>query len=210
MFKERTEAAKQLSRELSKYEKEDCIILAIPKGGLAIASVLAEELHKPHEVYLTEKISHPENKNFNIGAVDLTGRIINADIEEATESYLEHEIGKVRNELQLKYQEYMGTQVPVALNNKTVILVDDGIENGEEMIATVELLKKNNPGKVVLAVPVATDTFKDNIKNFVDEFICLETHPDIDGVKMVKDQYEELDMERYIPVGRDEEQRRDQ
>lgn len=210
MFKERTEAAKQLATELEKYKKEDCIILALPKGGLPIGSTLSKELKKPFEVYLTEKISHPENKNLKVGAVDLTGRIINKDMEQATESFLEHEIGKVRNQLQNKYQEYMGTKAPLAVNNKVVILVDDGVENGEDMVAVVELLKKNKPLKIVLAVPVATESFKNDIKELVDEFICLEVHPDIEGVRMAKNHYEELDMEKYLPLARDEEQTKDQ
>lgn len=207
MFKERTEAAKELSKELGKFKEEDCIILAQPKGGLPIGSVLSKELDKPYEIYLTGKIKHPDN-DMGIGAVDLTGRVINKEIEQATEDYLEHEIGNVRNELQGKFFEYMGSKEPTPLNGKTVILVNDGVENGEELIATVELLKKNKPNKIILAVPVATDSFKNKITDFVDEFICLETQPDVEGVRMVKEQYEDLEMERFIPVNRDEEQNR--
>lgn len=61
MYKDRTEAAKRLAAELNKYKKEDCIILALPKGGLPIGSVLSKELEKPFEVYLTSQIDHPES-----------------------------------------------------------------------------------------------------------------------------------------------------
>lgn len=207
MFKERTEAAKELGKELSRYKDGDCLILALPKGGLPIGSILSKELQKPYEVYLTGKIKHPDNAMI-IGYVDLTGRLINKEIEQATEAYLEHEIGKVRNELQGKFVEYMGTKESTPVNGKTIILVNDGVEDGEEMISTVELLKKNKPEKIVLAVPVATDSFKNKVTNFVDEFVCLETQPDVVGVKMIKEQYEELEMEKFIPVNRDEQQRR--
>lgn len=206
MFKKRTDAAKELAGELNKYKKEDCIILALPKGGLPIGSVLSKELEKPYEVYLTGKISHPENDSLQVGAVDLTGRIINKDMDQATETFLENEIGKVRNELQRKYQEYMGTNSPLAVNGKTIILVDDGIENSQEMLAVIELLKKNNPLKVVVAVPVATESFKKDIRGLVDEFVCLELQPDVEGVREFKNNYEEFDMEEYVPLGRDEEQ----
>lgn len=66
----------------------------------------------------------------------------------ATESYLENEIAKVRNDLQNKYQEYMGTTTPLAVNGKTVILVDDSVEDDQNIIAIVELLKKIIPVKL--------------------------------------------------------------
>lgn len=209
MYKDRTEAAKRLAAELNKYKKEDCIILALPKGGLPIGSVLSKELEKPFEVYLTSQIDHPESQNLKVGAVDLTGRIINKDMDMATESYLENEIAKVRNELQNKYQEYMGTTTPLAVNGKTVILVDDSVEDDQNMFAVVELLRKNNPLKIILAVPVASERFNYEIQGLVDEFVCLNIQADSEGVRMVKNNYDELDLERYLPISRDEEQPRD-
>ncbi|MGB5666259.1 MAG: phosphoribosyltransferase family protein, partial [Maribacter sp.] len=126
MFKDRNDAGIQLAKNLLKYENQNVVVLAIPRGGLPIGSIVAKELNAPLDVALTKKIGHPYQKEYAIGAVSLEN-IILTDAVGVTKSYIEEETIRIRKKLKERHDQYYKNRLPQNLKDKTVIIVDDGI-----------------------------------------------------------------------------------
>lgn len=182
MFKNRFDAGKKLAERLHEYKNDpQAIILAIPRGALEIGSVLSRDLNLPLDIILTKKIGYPGNPEYAIGAMSLDSVIIDKRALEFSgqlEAYLKQEIENIRQLLRERSALYHGDRVPFSLENKTIILVDDGIATGKTLEATLDLIKKQRPAKIVVAVPVASKEALHLIKKKVDEVVCLMV-PDI-------------------------------
>jgi putative phosphoribosyl transferase len=176
-FANRFDAAYQLVPLLEKYTgNSDAIIIAIPRGGLELGYVLARELQLPLEVVLTKKIGFPGNPEYAIGAVSLEHVDISPEFIQMPEleEYIAHQIIDVRKLLHERNILYRGNKPPISLMNKVVIVVDDGVATGSTLLATLVLIKKNNPLKIIVALPVASPGALRRIRAQVDELICLE------------------------------------
>jgi predicted phosphoribosyltransferase len=173
MFTNRTDAGNQLAKKLAKYKNTDGVVMAIPRGGVPIGVVVASYLRLPLEVLLAKKIGHPLNPEFAIGAVSLTGTCIPANMTDITASYIESETKKIQAALKLKYQLFMGDQLPMDISNKVVILVDDGMATGNTLQACIDTVKINCPKKIIVAVPVASKNAIHTLAPLVDEVVCV-------------------------------------
>lgn len=172
LIKNRKEAAEKLAEKLLKYKDDDGIVMAIPRGGVPVGHEISERLNWPLEIVLSKKIGHPTNKEYAIGAVSLTGRIVNNEIP-VSEDYIDTETKNIRNELLNKYHKYMHDQEPLSITGKTVILTDDGVATGHTLLSTIDLLKRDKPAKIVVAIPVSSPGAMRKIEERVDEAICL-------------------------------------
>ena len=178
-FKDRFDAGRRLAKELSKYKnKKDALILAIPRGALQIGSVLAKELNLPLDIIIVKKIPHPANPKYAIGAVGINEVIVNEDVvkaEDIPKVYINEQVKELTEAIKEKYKKYRGGRPLPSLKNRTIIITDDGIATGHTMLAAVDILRKQNPKRIVLAVPVAPPDSLSKFKDKVDELICLET-----------------------------------
>lgn len=197
MFQDRMDAAIQLAEALKKYKNEEGVVLAIPRGGVPIAFVIAKELGWPLDVILIKKIGYPLNPEFAIGAVSMQGRIINKSID-VDKEYIESETLKIREMLKERYHKYMGDRKPADLTGKTVIIVDDGIATGQTVQASVDIAKAVNAGKIVIAVPVGPPDTIEKFRQQVDEVICLETPEEFYAVGQFYRNFEQTDDEEVI------------
>ena len=198
MFKDRTEAAHMLAEKLKKYKK-DGVVVALPRGGVPLGYIIAQELGLPLDIILSKKIGYPFNKEFAIGSVSLQGRIINEDIP-VTREYIEEETARIRKSLKEKYKLYMGDRLPINPKNKNVIIVDDGIATGNTMLATIELIKKSNPGRIIVATPVAPPDSIQKISEEVDEVVCLSSPEFFIGVSQFYENFEQVNDETVIQL----------
>ena len=176
MFKDRIDAGTQLAEKLLEFKKENVVVLAIPRGGLPLGAIVAKALNAPLDVVLTKKIGHPYNKEYAIGAVSLKN-IILSDAIGVTKGYIEEETARLRKKLKERHNQYYKNNEPQNVKDKTVIIIDDGIATGNTIMVTIELVKMQNPNKIVVAIPVAPPS---TVRKFeasleVDEVICLET-----------------------------------
>ncbi|MDX5420779.1 MAG: phosphoribosyltransferase [Hymenobacteraceae bacterium] len=171
-IRNRAEAAMMLADRLEKYRGQKGVVLAIPRGGVPVAAPIAKRLGMPLEVTLSKKIGHPKNPEFAIGSVSLDSVTVDQRAE-VPQEYVEAEVERIRQSLRSKYQLFMGDREHVDLKDRVVIIVDDGIATGKTLAATVELVKKQQPRKVVIAVPVAPFSAIDHFRGMVDEVECL-------------------------------------
>ena len=174
MFEDRIDAGTQLAEKLAKFKNENVVVLAIPRGGLPIGAIVAKAIKAPLDVALTKKIGHPSHKEYGIGAVSLED-IILTNTKGVTEVYIEEEVAQIRKKLKERYKQYYRTRTPENIKGKTVIIVDDGIATGNTLLATVALIQKQKPKKIVVAVPVAPNSVIPKIESNpnVNEVICL-------------------------------------
>jgi predicted phosphoribosyltransferase len=191
ILQDRKEAGILLSQKLEKYQNSDAIILAVPRGGVPIGYEISKNLHLPLDIILSKKIGHPLNKEYAIGAVSLDSTIINQH-PDIPKEYIEREIKQLRESMKDKYNLYMGYRKPANIKGKTVIVVDDGIATGNTLLVSIEMLKKRQPKKIIVAVPVVPfDTVKVFEQN-TDEFVYLMAPKDFRGVGRFYESFEQV------------------
>jgi putative phosphoribosyl transferase len=179
VFKNREEAGKKLAVKLKNFqEKKNLIVLAIPRGGLAVGKELSTALNCPLDIIVTKKIGAPGNPELAIGAVGAVGEpVINEELASrvgADEKYLEKEIADRQAEVERRIKEYRGERPPPDFKDKIVIITDDGVATGATMEAAVEVVRQQEPKKIVVAVPVtARDSLK-KLEEKADEVIYLD------------------------------------
>lgn len=171
IFQDRTDAGLALSRHLQHYKRVDGVILAVPRGGVPVAFPIARILELPLEIILSKKIGHPLHKEFAIGAVSLTGKIISPNAQ-ATEEYIQQETINIREQLKQMYVKYMGNKKPTPVKDKIVIIIDDGVATGNTLLSTIDIIRNQRPKKIVVAVPVASHQAAKKLSEVTDEFVC--------------------------------------
>ena len=171
MYNDRIEAGLLLAKLLDKYKHQNGVVLTVPRGGVPIGYIVARELQLPLDLLLTKKLGHPANSEYAIGAVSLNDQFI-VPHKDVSEEYIKAETQKIRKRLKEMYVKFMGDKEPVQLEGKIVIVIDDGIATGNTLLSTIGMLRKSNPKKIVVAVPVASDSAFEKLKKEVDEIIC--------------------------------------
>lgn len=197
ILKDRIEAGLLLSEKLKKYQNSNTIILAVPRGGVPVGYIIAKSLHLPLDIVLSKKIGHPNNKEFAIGAVSMDSMIID-EHPEVPKKYIEDEIIRLRKLMQNKYEIYMGNREPLDIKGKNIILVDDGIATGNTLLASITMLRKRNPAKIIVAVPVLPyDTVPVFEKN-ADEFVYLIASKYFRGVGSFYENFNQVEDDEVI------------
>ena len=187
MFKNRKDGGMQLAERLKEYiGQENMIVLALPRGGVVTGVEIAKRLKAPLDVLIVRKIGHPRQPELAAGAISEMGSIVyNEDVVSSagvTKEYLRGEAARQRGEIARRQELYRGGQKLANLRGKTVILVDDGVATGATIKAAVETLKREQVGKLIVAVPVAPPSIAAELQTLADVFACLDTPGDFMSV----------------------------
>lgn len=196
-FYNRSQAGKQLVSHLRKYQDIPGVVLAVPRGGIPVAFEVAKALKLPLEVVLVKKIGHPYNPEYAIGAVSLKDSFI-IPHEDVNPNYIQGETEKVRRRLWEMKQLFYGDREPERFDGKTVIIVDDGVATGNTLLATIHILRKNHPAKIVIAVPVISRSAAHKLSPEVDELIALLTPETFYGVSTFYHDFSQLTDEEVM------------
>src|SRR5271165_4937639 len=133
IFRDRSEAADMLARALAKWRGKNALIVAIPRGAVPMANIIADALEGELDIVMTRKLQAPGNSEFAIGAVDETGWIYLADYAEqtgATPPYIEREVVKELETMRRRRALYTPGRPPLDPKGRVVIAVDDGLATG--------------------------------------------------------------------------------
>jgi putative phosphoribosyl transferase len=187
-FANRKDAGLRLATRLAQYEKAHPVVLAMPRGGVPVASEVAAALGAPLDLVLVRKIGVPYQPELAMGAVVDGGASIvvrNEDvirvagIEEAEfESICEKELAEIERRRRI----YLGDREPVGVKGRPVIVVDDGIATGATTRAALRAVRTRRPSEIVLAVPVAPTRTIDELRVEADTIVCLESYVDFGAI----------------------------
>ena len=179
-FQNRTDAGRRLASELRQYaNRNDVLVLALPRGGVPIGYEVAKELGAPLDVFVVRKIGLPWQEELAMGAVASGGvRVLDRNlirVAHVSDDDVQRIANAEEQELVRREKLYRGDRPFPSLRGKTIILVDDGLATGASMRAAVEALRHEEPARIVVAVPVAPPETCDAFRNIADEIVCAET-----------------------------------
>jgi putative phosphoribosyl transferase len=176
-FADRHEAGAILATQLQAYkERNDLVVLGLPRGGVPVAFEVAMALGAPLDVFVVRKLGVPGHAELAMGAIASGGiRVLNDDVVAwyGLPPAAIEEVARVeQSELERREREYRNDQPLVDLTGKTVVLVDDGLATGSTMKAAVQAVRAKDPARIVVAVPVgARDTCR-ALATSADEVVC--------------------------------------
>jgi predicted phosphoribosyltransferase len=181
-FRDRADAGKRLADALGAYRSQHPIILALPRGGVAVAAEIARALDAPLDLVLVRKIGVPYQPELAMGAiVDGANPLVvrNEDVIRLA-AIGEAEFDAVRDtelaEIQRRRTRYLGDRSHPDLKGRVAIVVDDGIATGATTRAALRAVRAQKPKRLVLAVPVAPTESLRELRDEADEIVCLEDH----------------------------------
>src|SRR5881296_4753427 len=179
-FANRSEAGRLLAEKLEKYaNRNDVIVLGLPRGGVPVAYEVAKRLHVPLDVFIVRKLGVPGFEELAAGAIASGGvRVLNEDVMRAipyADEAIEAVTARETAELERRERIYREGRPPPELRDRIAILVDDGLATGATMRAAVKALRQRGAAKIVVAVPVGPPDTCHEIEEQADETICLST-----------------------------------
>lgn len=196
MFKDRLDAARQLSKALKKYEGQNPLILAIPRGAVPMGAWIADVLHGQMDVVLVRKLRAPFQPEVAIGAVDETGRAYLSPCAATLgidPQYVKDEIKLQMKTLKARRRQYSQIRAPIPVQGRVVIVVDDGLATGATMMSALKAVRQHHPQRLVCAIPVASPDALAQIKPLADEMVCLHAPEDFMAVAQFYQQFPQVD-----------------
>ena len=181
-FHDRMEAGRALADELVRNgysQRDDLIVLALPRGGVLVAYEVAQALDAPLDVFVVRKLGVPGQEELAMGAIAAGGiRVLNEEvisILRIPQEVIEHAVQVEQAELERRVRDYRGDRPPAEVRGKTVLLIDDGLATGSTMRAAATALRQRQPAQIVVAVPVAAAETCEKFREEVDDVICAAT-----------------------------------
>ena len=177
-FADRREGGRVLAERLAHLQgHEDLLVLALPRGGVAIGYEVARALHADLDVFIVRKLGHPGHEEYAMGAIASGGvQVMNEGPGlGVSERELKEVVARERAELVRRESLYRGLRPPVAIEGRTVIVVDDGLATGATMRAALKAVRQLNPHWLVAAVPVGASETCDLLRREADEVVCAAT-----------------------------------
>jgi len=187
LFVNRRHAGSVLAGLLKNYaERHDALVLALPRGGVPVGFEVAQALNAPLDVFVVRKLGVPGQEELAMGAIATGGvRVLNDDIVGylgLSEEVIDRVAAREKKELDRRERIYRGDNAAPLVQGRTLILIDDGLATGSTMHAAVAALRKQQPSRIVVAVPVASPEACEELRSEVDETICAATPRPFQGV----------------------------
>jgi len=176
LFKDRKEAGEVLAECLAAYRDKDALVLGIPRGGVPVAAEVARGLNAEMDIIVARKLGSPDSAELAIGAVTANGgRFLNEEVIrelDVSDTYLARVTEVEMAEARLREERFRRSRPAPTLNDRIVILVDDGLATGATMRAAVRSVRKAMPARLVVAVPVAPPQTCGALRREADEVVC--------------------------------------
>jgi putative phosphoribosyl transferase len=179
-FANRAQAGEYLARSLQAYaNRPDVTLLGLPRGGVPVAYEVARKLNVPMDIMLVRKLGVPGQEELAFGAVAAGGvRVLNEDIVDMLDipdDIIDTIATREQAELERREEAYREGRTPASVNDRTVILIDDGLATGSTMRAAVQALRAQHPRRIVVAAPVGSAETCMRLEEVADEVVCAHT-----------------------------------
>ena len=194
IFRDRVEAGRRLAAQLTGYaDRPGLLVLALPRGGVPVAFEVARALRAPLDIFLVRKLGVPGQEELAMGAIATGGvRVINEDVVRYLQipgEVIDAVAANEQRELERREHAYRDDRPAPDVRGKTVILVDDGLATGSTMRAAAAALRKQEPARIIVAVPVSAPETCDEFRMEVDEVVCAVTPEPFRGVGLWYDDF---------------------
>jgi putative phosphoribosyl transferase len=203
-FEDRRDAGRRLAGRLSRFEGEQPVVFALPRGGVPVGYEIARALGAPLDVFISRKLGAPGQPEFGIGAVAAGGvRILNQDVVRRLgipDDYVEQITAQELAEVRRRLRYFRGERPEPEVVGRTAILVDDGLATGVTARAAVQALRLRKPGRLVLAAPVCAAQTAALFKRAVDELVCLESPSDLGAIGFWYKNFEQTSDEEVVEL----------
>jgi predicted phosphoribosyltransferase len=187
MFRDRAEAGRALGRRLQEQQLEDPVILGLPRGGVVVAAEVAEQLGAQLDVLVARKLGVPRQPELAFGAV-APGIVALRDDVVAAAGITQTQIDEASTRESAKLAEladrYRGGNAPVPVRGRTAVIVDDGLATGATATAAARSIRRADPARVIVAVPVCAAQTADELRQEVDLVVCLGEYDSFRAVGM--------------------------
>ncbi len=188
MFRDRKEAGERLAEQLTHLRDRKPVVLALPRGGVAVGLAVARRLDAPLDLVLVRKIGVPWQPELALGAVTdgpsadvfIDRRL--ADALRIPNDYIEEETARQIAEIERRREAYRAGRPAIEIAGRAAIVVDDGIATGATMRVALQAVRRRRPGWLVLAAPVAAPETLADLKAEADETVCVECPTDLGAI----------------------------
>ncbi len=202
MFRNRTDAGQQLAKALSRYKNKNALVIAIPRGGVEIGFHVAKELNADLFLIISRKLGMPLNPEAAFGAITEDGLIYLSEYAEyeMDPETISEVVEKEKIELNRRIQLLRNGAPLPDMEHRTVIIVDDGIATGATLLSAIMLCDHKNAKELIVAAPVADQSMKDFLADYVDDVIIVETPKYYHAVSQVYEDFKNLTDEQVIEI----------
>lgn len=208
MFDDREDAARQLSHALRHLQTSRPLVLAIPRGAVPMAKIIADALHGDLDVVLVRKLGAPGNPELAVGAVDEAGNIHvgrHAAQLGVDSDFLAAQARRQLEVIRERRRSYGSGRAPRDQNGRTVVVVDDGLATGATMHAALLAVRAQHPARLICALPVAAaDSLRREVRGIADEVVCLTPPADFYAVGQYYRDFPTVTDDEVIAVLRDD------
>ncbi len=196
LFKDRRHAGELLAGKLNDYCEKDPLILAVPRGGVIVAGPVRDRLGGELDVVITRKIGAPDQPELAVGAVAADGFVMQNDQLVSrlgvSGEYIRERAKQEQAEVNRRLKDYRGNRPLPAVENRHVILIDDGVATGYTLLAALRSLQDKKPSQLILAVPVGPPDTLEILSSEVDRLVYIEAPPDFAAVSQFYRRFEQV------------------
>jgi predicted phosphoribosyltransferase len=176
----------------------------LPRGGVVVGYEVARALGAPLDIVVARKLGTPGRPELALGAIAPGGTyVLNEDVVgwlDISEDEIEQTASREAREMERRVRLFCGDRPELALEGRTVILVDDGIATGMTVRAAIEYLHQQEPEHLVLAVPVCAAATAEVLRSEVDDLVCLMTPPELWAIGYWYEDFEQVTDEEVVQL----------
>lgn len=206
MFKDRSDAGRQLAAQLTTYSRPQPLVLGLPRGGLPVALEVAQAMGAELDVLVVRKVASPDNPEYAIGAVGEDGVVV---LDHAarrqlrrhlTSEYVDHLAALELTEVARRVQAYRGGSRRLGVAGRNIIVVDDGLATGSTAAAAITVVRHYGAVHVTLAVPVGAAEAVERLSAMADEVVCLQTPEPFAAVGRHYEHFEQVSDDEVVAI----------
>ncbi|HLO82843.1 MAG TPA: phosphoribosyltransferase family protein [Chitinophagaceae bacterium] len=200
MFYDRKDAALYLAKALAEYKDQGAVVLGIPRGGVETAYYVAKYLHAELSLIISRKLGHPGNPEYAMGALAEDGSVHMNEraLREVSQEDIDAAIEGQKIEIERRIRMLRKGEPLPDMKNKIVLIVDDGIATGSTIMAAIEMCRKKQAAKIVIAAPVCGYEVKSELMKMADDVVILETPEFYHAVSQVYASFEQVSDEEAL------------